>query len=567
MVEYLDVLICGSGSAGLCAATWLAIYGIKSYKILEKRDGPMTMGQADGVQCRTVEIFESLGMSEDLLREAYHVLEVAFWSTDGEGGLKRTSRTADTQPGLSHQPHVILNQARINGFLLEHMRRNGGQEVGYGYSIKSVEIDSALVNDPSAYCVTVVAEREGKEEVFKAKYVLGCDGAHSIVRRSLGYRMVGDSTDSVWGVMDVYPRTNFPDIRRKATIHSDAGSLLIIPREGGSLARFYIEFPHGTNVKDVKLEDLHEKARQIFKPFEMDYADTYWWSCYLIGQRLADNFTKDNRVFLTGDAFHTHSPKAGQGMNVSLQDGFNIGWKLATVLQGGATPDLLRTYDVERGKTAADLIDFDRWFTRLFSMKASKEQRTTPEDFSKGFIKSGQYTAGLTSKYEDTSLTSSSGSKQDLAPKIVVGMRFPNAQVVRFCDAKAIPLMSTLKADGRWRVIIFAGRIDDQNTFESLHKVCSPSKDKPGIHPANPYTPDRRISRVACESHTQVYLSIRRHRQFHRATGCFERRSRKTRTRTNPTCLLAGNRQVQDARCATLPTFLPPKSRHSILTH
>ena len=172
MVQEVDVLICGSGSAGLCAAAYLAICGIKSFKILEKRDGPMEMGQADGVQCRTVEIFESFGIAEELLREAYHVLEVAFWSSDGKGGIHRTSRTQDTQPGLSHQPHLILNQARINAFLLDLMKRNGGPEVAYNYSIKDVQVDSSLVNDPSANAVTVTAEKDGKDEVFKAKYVL-----------------------------------------------------------------------------------------------------------------------------------------------------------------------------------------------------------------------------------------------------------------------------------------------------------------------------------------------------------------------------------------------------------
>lgn len=172
MAQHVDVLICGSGSAGLTAATWLAICGIKSVKMLERRSGPMTMGQADGVQCRTVEIFESFGLAEDLLREAYHVLEVAFWSSDGNGGLKRTNRTADTQPGLSHQPHVILNQARINALLLDHMKNNGGQEVEYGHTVKNVEVDPALVDDPNAHAVTVLAEKDGNEEVFKAKYVL-----------------------------------------------------------------------------------------------------------------------------------------------------------------------------------------------------------------------------------------------------------------------------------------------------------------------------------------------------------------------------------------------------------
>ena len=173
MVERVDVLICGSGSAGLCAATWLARCGI-SCKVLERRDGPMTLGQADGVQCRTVEIFESFGIGEELLREAYHVLEVAFWADDGSGVIKRTGRTADTQPGLSHQPHVILNQARINMLMIEAMRRFNNQEVDYGYDIKHLEVDGKQAKDPSAYPVKVISKKDGKLVEFEAKYALVC---------------------------------------------------------------------------------------------------------------------------------------------------------------------------------------------------------------------------------------------------------------------------------------------------------------------------------------------------------------------------------------------------------
>lgn len=176
MPEKTDVVICGSGSAGLCAATWLARYGLKC-KILERRDGPMKMGQADGVQCRTVEIFESFGIGEELLRESYHVVEVTFWADQDHGqsgSIRRTGRTADTQPGLSHQPHVILNQARINGLLLESMEKFTGQGVDYGVLVKDVKVDSAKAGDPDAYPVTVVAERNGEEVIYEAKYALVC---------------------------------------------------------------------------------------------------------------------------------------------------------------------------------------------------------------------------------------------------------------------------------------------------------------------------------------------------------------------------------------------------------
>lgn len=174
MVENFDVIICGSGSAGLCAAVWLAQYGIRC-KILERRGGPLIVGQADGVQCRTVEIFESLGLAEELLRESYHVLEVSFWSSDDKGGIIRTSRAADTEPGLSHMPHVILNQARINGLLSEAMTRFGGQTIDYGYEVQSVEVGNIAKESQGTYPVTVVAKKNEVQEVFHAKYVLVCE--------------------------------------------------------------------------------------------------------------------------------------------------------------------------------------------------------------------------------------------------------------------------------------------------------------------------------------------------------------------------------------------------------
>ena len=196
MAEQTDVLICGSGSAGLCAAVWLARYGVP-YRILERRPGPMEVGQADGVQCRTVEIFEGFGISEELLREAFHVLEVAFWApTDGAvnggvndvnsvngvngvnggrevcDGIHRTHFAADTLPGLSHLPHVILNQARINGLMIELSQKVGKPNIEYGCDVQSVEVDMDKVNDLKAYCVKVVTKKDGVAKEYRAKYVL-----------------------------------------------------------------------------------------------------------------------------------------------------------------------------------------------------------------------------------------------------------------------------------------------------------------------------------------------------------------------------------------------------------
>lgn len=190
----VDVLIIGGGSAGLCVGVWLARTGI-SYRILERRPGMLVNGQADGVQVRTVEIFESFGISEELLKEAYHALEDTFWSDDdndkeeeeesgrqrGERdevagtikGIRRTYSTPDTEAGLSHLPHVILNQARINALLTDEMvRASGATSIEYGCDVRDLVVDSTLADDPDAHCVTVTAVKDGVEQVYKAKYAL-----------------------------------------------------------------------------------------------------------------------------------------------------------------------------------------------------------------------------------------------------------------------------------------------------------------------------------------------------------------------------------------------------------
>ncbi|KAF2671835.1 phenol 2-monooxygenase [Microthyrium microscopicum] len=467
-----EVLICGSGSAGLCAGLWLARLGI-DYQIIEKRDGPLVIGQADGVQCRTVEVFESFNLDSDLVKNAYWVNEVCFWSpnntSDSSGErISRSKITPDVMPGISHKPHVIMNQAYLNMLLTDDMKRYSGTPISYGVSVKAIkDIDIG-----QTYPVTVMAEKDGEVQEYRAKYVLGCDGAHSTVRKSLGYQMVGDTSDAVWGVMDIFLDTDFPDIRKKVIIRSKAGNMLIIPREGDHMVRFYLELPHGTVAKQVKLEDLQATATAILSQYKLHIKHTFWWSAYAIGQRLADHFSKDNRIFLTGDACHTHSPKAGQGMNLSLQDGYNIGWKLAAVLQGYASEDLLRTYNLEREKTAKDLIAFDREFTELFSSNADSQSKDAAKVFSEYFIKSGKYTAGLTTRYGDSMITNSHGSRQDLARNVTVGMRLPSAQVVRLSDAKAVQLGKVLQCTGQWRVVVLAGDIGDTGAYQAMQKFA-----------------------------------------------------------------------------------------------
>jgi phenol 2-monooxygenase (NADPH) len=355
--EEVDVLIIGCGPAGLVLAAQLANSPDIRTAIIDRRDGPLEVGQADGVACRTVEMFEAFGLADRLLREAYWVNELSFWRPDPEdpGRIKRAGRIQDTEEGLSEFPHVIVNQARMLAYLRDHIERSPSRMVPfYGLHASEVEVDSG---DASEYPVTVALrhlkelKETGEASTIRAKYVVGCDGSRSSTRAAIGRELVGDVTNESWGVMDVLAVTDFPDIRVKCAINSATqGNVLIIPREGGYLVRFYIELDEVNDremleTRSVTPEKLAEVANRILHPYTVEVKDVGWWSVYEIGQRLCDRFddvsventrTSLPRVFIAGDACHTHSAKAGQGMNVSMADAWNLGWKLASVLRGAA---------------------------------------------------------------------------------------------------------------------------------------------------------------------------------------------------------------------------------------
>jgi phenol 2-monooxygenase (NADPH) len=456
--EEADVLIVGCGPAGLVLAAQLARFPDLTTVIVDRRDGPLEVGQADGVACWTVEMFEAFGLADRLLREAYWVNETAFWRADADDPdrIVRTGRVQDVEEGLSEFPHVIVNQARMLAYLRDHMERSAARLTPfYGLHATGVEI-------PDDGPVTVTLQHVSAPEetsTVRARYVVGCDGSRSAIRTAIGRELVGDATDEHWGVMDVLAVTDFPDIRVKCAVSSPKGNLLFIPREGGYLVRVYLELDEIEDrgmLEDrcVTPERLATVANRILSPYEFEVKDVGWWSVYEIGQRLCDAFDDgpDPRVFIAGDACHTHSAKAGQGMNVSMADAWNLGWKLGAVLREHARPELLRTYSTERQAVAQELIDFDREFSRLFSGRA---EAVDPEEFQRYFVAQGRFTAGVATRYAPSMITAEA-THQHLAGGFPVGMRLHSAPVLRLADAKPVQLGHVAEADGAWRLYAFA---------------------------------------------------------------------------------------------------------------
>ncbi len=474
--DAVDVLIVGSGPAGALLAAQLSTFPGISTRLVERLDGPLRVGQADGVACRTVEMFDAFGLSGKLLREAYWVNETVFWrpSKADRSRIERTGRVQDTEDGLSEFPHLIVNQARMQKYLLDYMRNSPTRlEANYGLEFLDLNVET---EGEHPVVVTLRKVANGAESTVRAKYVVGCDGARSRVRDSIGAVPRGDFANHAWGVVDMLAVTDFPDIRLKAAIQSaDEGNILLIPREGGYMVRLYVDLGEiDPNNREAFRENTQEMvigtAQRVLRPYTLDVKSVAWFAVYQVGQRVTDRFddvpadqadSRLPRVFIAGDACHTHSAKAGQGMNVSMQDTFNLGWKLISVLEGRAKQELLRTYTVERHAIAQGLIDFDKEWSKIMASPPKDPNRPElggldPQELQAYFVKSGRYTAGVATHYPPATVLTAEATHQNLAKGFTIGMRFHSAPVVRLADAKPAHLGHAARADGAWRIYAFA---------------------------------------------------------------------------------------------------------------
>ena len=468
--DEIDVLIVGSGPAGMLLAAQMSQYPDIATRIIEKREGRLPLGQADGIQPRSVETFQAFGFAERIIAEAYNIGWMNFWGPNPENPreIVRTTRTADYAYDICEFPHLIVNQARVLDYFAEAAAHGPGRIVpDYGVEFAGLTVHAGGEYPVEVRIRYVGGERAGEERTIRAKFVVGSDGARSGVRQAIGRTHVGASAAHAWGVMDVLVNTDFPDWRTKCAINSEAGNILHIPREGGYLSRMYIDLGEVAEdddhrVRQTPIEEIIRRANEILHPYTLDVKQVAWHSVYEVGHRVTDGFDdviddsgRTPRVFLTGDACHTHSAKAGQGMNVSMQDGFNLGWKLGSVLTGRAPESLLATYGAERRPVAQQLIDFDREWSSLMARKP--EEISDPNELATYYLATAEFPSGFMTQYTASMITGTD-AHQGLAAGFPLGKRFKSAEVVRVGDGNVVHLGHHAKADGRWRVYAFGDR-------------------------------------------------------------------------------------------------------------
>ncbi len=329
-----DVLIIGAGPTGLVLALWLTKLGVK-VRIIDKTAEPGTTSRALAVQARTLELYRQLDLTEAVVAQGHQVPAVNLW-VRGEA----TARVAFSNVGSDLTPYPFLHifpQDQHERLLIERLQSLG----------VAVERRTELIRftDDKDRVIARLRGPDAQEIDCTAAYIAGCDGAHSIVRETIGTGFPGGTYRQIFYVADVDAAG--PALNGELHIDLDEADFLgLFPLAGQGKARLI-----GT-VRDERAADagkltFNDVSNRAITHLKVAVKKVNWFSTYHVHHRVTDHFRK-GRAFLLGDAAHIHSPAGGQGMNTGIGDAINLAWKLAAVVTGRAGDDLLDSYEAER---------------------------------------------------------------------------------------------------------------------------------------------------------------------------------------------------------------------------
>ncbi|GKZ27206.1 hypothetical protein AbraIFM66951_005111 [Aspergillus brasiliensis] len=474
-----DVLIVGAGPAGCMAAATLQRYGI-DFCLIDKRPTRTQTGHASAFQPRTQEILQTMNLLHDLDKRGHRLTETSFWVRDSTGALASNFTGAEVVHATPYQ-YLFNTDQGMTEDVFEQYLNSKGQKVQRFMELVHYEHSSEPEWPLTAY---IKNNASGAIEAWQTKYILGTDGARSATRRATGVQSSSQGGEDVWAVADVYVDTNFPDCRRRCAIRTPDGGCMLIPRKDEGL-RIFLQVDeksqehldaNGASAQDAltgnsafKLtQTVQSHISKVIHPYKMDITDIVWISQYRVAQRVVHNFSDPTkRVFLLGDACHTHSPKAGQGMNVSISDAYNLTWKLALVMKGVAKASLLETYEQERLWVAQQLIEFDALFARQFGQKDKLDSQNLRETWEIGH----GFTSGLGYEYPPNLLVNRdvrTPINPEAVEPLTPGKRLLPIDLIRHMDGNHVRMLDIMPSNGRFHLFIFAGNLLSAPALQKL---------------------------------------------------------------------------------------------------
>lgn len=396
----VDVLICGAGAAGLTLAIELARRNV-SFRLLDKMDEPFRGSRGKGIQPRTQEIFEDLDIIDRLVMAGGVYPPQREYRDDGSYVESDVVEHASPTPAEPYRLPLLVPQFLTESVMRERLAELG-HRVEYGCELVGVEQDQD--------CVTARIAAHAGDQTVHARYLVGADGGRSFVRAALGIGFPGKTLGVRAVVADVF----LTGLERNAWHRFNEGSmerqLSLCPLAGTDL--FQIQAPVALEGDvDLCATGLAAMVAERTGRDDMRVHSVSWASAYAMNARLADRY-RDGRVFLVGDAAHVHPPTGGQGLNTSVQDAYNLGWKLAAVC-AGASDELLDSYEEERRPVAGDMLGLS---TRLL------------DEMKRGELRRGREVQQLDIGYPESSLAMECPER---SAGLLAGDRAPDAPIRR----------------------------------------------------------------------------------------------------------------------------------------
>ncbi|PGH17485.1 hypothetical protein AJ79_01085 [Helicocarpus griseus UAMH5409] len=511
--EVYEVVIVGAGPAGLMLNLLLARYGLpdSSRLCIDSNPSALKVGHADALMQRTMEVFKSLDIADEIWNHGLRGYEFTRWIKDPSSatGFIRQFSQFTARVMARYKPAIIMmSQGRIERILRDNLKQYSRKGVTWNCRVLDVKIE----NDVSDFPVRAIIEENGEKRTIRTKYLVGADGAHSVVRKSVGINQVGAMADDIWGVADMVVNTDFPDIRRPVHFASSKRIVSIIPRErkndGEYLTRIYVPFdaddPIGSDSSNAAPQSeeyqrarranitpklILQRAQELFHPYYIrPKQEIEWWAAYQVGRRYAEHLVaKDgagnSRVFLVGDSCHTHSPALGQGMNVAMMDSYDLSWKLMYAING-LTPEpekLLSTFAHDRLENAKRLIENDRtWYETRY--RTDGDDDVEAEKFLEDDLLT--FMAGTSIEHDegflvDTKVGSIDGpiySSSYLNGVLREGRRLADVMITRFADGDIRHSQDEFPSDGRFRVLVITSSdllaSPEGTSATALRRIC-----------------------------------------------------------------------------------------------
>jgi phenol 2-monooxygenase len=454
-------------------------------KIIEKypKSAQDQYGRAITLFPRSSEMLDQLGLAESLAQQCFACRETVNYNKDGVEVPGRGWSFMENMKDTKWDFALVLRQKYQEEIFRQALRRHG---VELESPLALVDIEVLEDVGPSGYKVIATIENNvtKTKSIVKCKYLVGADGGRSSVRNIMKIPFDGSTTEDKWVRVDGVIETDLPKPRTYCAIESPThGNVLWAALDhGATRIGFAFTAERQKAYPTFDEEAAVKEAIASVKPFNLSFKQVDWWTIYAVGQRIARSFLVKDCVFLAGDACHTHSSGAAQGMNTGMHDAVNLGWKLSLVLQGLAKPDLLHTYEAERLPNVQRLINYDKDISRLMTMQLPENWKGDPQADPNEILgvvmaEAATFSSGLGIFYEPDSVLNIARSSTHSS--IQPGQRAPDVSLQKPATFESTRLQTETPNIARFYVVLFAGNV--ASTKASLAALSKSVEDMPWL--------------------------------------------------------------------------------------